>query len=86
MRRAQADTSTGALLIVDEIQAGLGRTGKWCAYQHYSIQPDITTLAKPLAGGLPLGAMLCTEEAARAMHPACMERLSAAARWRALSP
>jgi acetylornithine/N-succinyldiaminopimelate aminotransferase len=61
--------STGALLIVDEIQSGLGRTGKWCAYQHYGIQPDITTLAKPLAGGLPLGAMLCTEEVASAMQP-----------------
>ena len=62
-------TSTGALLIVDEIQAGMGRTGKWCAYQHYGILPDITTLAKPLAGGLPLGATLCTEEVARAFHP-----------------
>jgi acetylornithine/N-succinyldiaminopimelate aminotransferase len=61
--------STGALLIVDEIQSGLGRTGKWCAYQHYGIQPDITTLAKPLAGGLPLGAMLSTEEVASAMQP-----------------
>ncbi|HEX7730402.1 MAG TPA: aspartate aminotransferase family protein [Terracidiphilus sp.] len=60
--------STGALLIVDEIQAGLGRTGKWFAYQHYGIQPDITTVAKPLAGGIPLGAILCTEEAARAIH------------------
>lgn len=61
-------SQAGSLLIVDEIQSGLGRTGKWCAYQHYGIQPDITTLAKPLAGGLPLGAMLCTEEAARAIH------------------
>lgn len=61
--------STGALLIADEIQSGLGRTGKWCAYQHFGIQPDVTTLAKPLAGGLPLGVMLCTEEASRAMHP-----------------
>ena len=61
--------STGALLICDEIQSGLGRTGKWFAYQHYGIQPDITMIAKPLAGGLPLGAMLCTEEAARAIHP-----------------
>jgi acetylornithine aminotransferase/acetylornithine/N-succinyldiaminopimelate aminotransferase len=60
--------STGALLIVDEIQSGMGRTGKWCAYQHYGIQPDVTTLAKPLAGGLPLGAVLCTEEIARVMH------------------
>ena len=61
--------STGALLLADEIQSGMGRTGKWCAYQHYGIQPDITTLAKPLAGGLPMGAMLCTDEAARAMQP-----------------
>ena len=61
-------SSTGALLIVDEIQSGMGRTGKWCAYQHYGIQPDVTTFAKPLAGGLPLGAVLCTEEVARVMH------------------
>jgi acetylornithine/N-succinyldiaminopimelate aminotransferase len=61
--------STGALLVVDEIQSGMGRTGKWCAYQHFAMQPDVTTLAKPLGGGLPLGAMLCTEEASRAMHP-----------------
>ena len=60
--------STGALLVADEIQAGLGRTGKWFAYQHYGILPDVTTLAKPLAGGIPLGTMLCTEEAARAIH------------------
>jgi acetylornithine/N-succinyldiaminopimelate aminotransferase len=57
--------STGALLLLDEIQSGMGRTGKWCAYQHYGILPDVTTLAKPLAGGIPIGAMLCTEEAAR---------------------
>jgi acetylornithine aminotransferase/acetylornithine/N-succinyldiaminopimelate aminotransferase len=62
-------SSTGALLIVDEIQAGMGRTGKWFAYQHYGIQPDITTLAKPIAGGIPLGAVLCTEEVARSIHP-----------------
>jgi acetylornithine aminotransferase/acetylornithine/N-succinyldiaminopimelate aminotransferase len=61
-------SSTGALLIVDEIQAGMGRTGKWCAYQHYGIQPDVTTLAKPLAGGIPMGAVLCTEEVARGLH------------------
>ena len=65
--RALAD-STGALLIVDEIQSGMGRTGKWCAYQHYGIVPDVTTFAKPLAGGLPLGAVMCTEEVARVMH------------------
>ena len=61
-------SSTGALLIADEIQCGMGRTGKWCAYQHYGIQPDVTTLAKPLAGGIPLGAVACSEEAARAIH------------------
>src|SRR6201999_2326961 len=60
--------STGALLVADEIQAGVGRTGKWFAYQHYGILPDVTTVAKPLAGGIPLGAMLCTEEASRAIH------------------
>lgn len=61
--------STGALLIADEIQCGMGRTGKWCAYQHYGIHPDITTLAKPLAGGIPIGALLCTEEVSRSFHP-----------------
>src|SRR6202000_215905 len=61
--------STGALLLADEIQSGMGRTGEWCAYQHYGIQPDITTLAKPLAGGIPLGAMLCTDEVASEMQP-----------------
>jgi acetylornithine/N-succinyldiaminopimelate aminotransferase len=65
--RALAD-STGALLIADEIQAGMGRTGKWCAYQHYGIMPDVTTLAKPLAGGIPLGAVVCTEEVSRVIH------------------
>jgi acetylornithine/N-succinyldiaminopimelate aminotransferase len=66
--RALCD-STGALLLLDEIQSGMGRTGKWCAYQHYGIQPDVTTLAKPLAGGIPIGAMVCTNEAARALTP-----------------
>jgi acetylornithine aminotransferase/acetylornithine/N-succinyldiaminopimelate aminotransferase len=61
--------STGALLLLDEIQSGMGRTGKWCAYQHYDVMPDVTTLAKPLAGGIPMGALLCTEEAARAITP-----------------
>ena len=66
--RALCD-STGALLLLDEIQSGMGRTGKWCAYEHFGIQPDVTTLAKPLAGGIPVGAMVCTEEAARAFTP-----------------
>ena len=61
--------STGALLLVDEIQSGMGRTGEWFAYQHYGILPDITTLAKPIANGLPMGAMLCTEKIAGAFTP-----------------
>jgi acetylornithine aminotransferase/acetylornithine/N-succinyldiaminopimelate aminotransferase len=61
--------STGALLLCDEIQSGMGRTGKWCAYQHYSVLPDVTTLAKPMAGGVPIGAMLCTDAAARSITP-----------------
>ena len=61
--------STGALLLADEIQSGIGRTGKWFAYQHYGILPDITTVAKPIANGIPMGAMLCTTEAALAFTP-----------------
>ncbi len=61
--------STGALLLADEIQCGFGRTGKWLAYQHYGVQPDVTTLAKPLAGGLPIGVMLCTEAVAKSITP-----------------
>jgi acetylornithine/N-succinyldiaminopimelate aminotransferase len=61
--------STGALLLADEIQSGLGRTGKWFAYQHYSILPDVTTIAKPIANGIPMGAMLCTNAAAEAITP-----------------
>src|SRR5580692_9976977 len=61
--------STGALLLADEIQSGMGRTGKWFAYQHYGILPDITTLAKPIANGIPMGAMLCTNNAAQAISP-----------------
>jgi acetylornithine aminotransferase/acetylornithine/N-succinyldiaminopimelate aminotransferase len=56
-------------LLADEIQSGLGRTGEWFAYQHYGIRPDVTTLAKPIANGIPMGAMLCTEDAALAFTP-----------------
>jgi acetylornithine/N-succinyldiaminopimelate aminotransferase len=61
--------SNDALLILDEIQCGLGRTGRYFAYQHYGVQPDIVTVAKPLAGGLPLGAILTTNRVASSMHP-----------------
>ena len=58
-----------ALLIADEIQSGLGRTGRWFAYQHYGIQPDLVTIAKPIAGGLPLGALLASERVSQCIHP-----------------
>src|SRR3981189_2129150 len=61
--------STGALLLADEIQSGLGRTGKWFAYQHYGILPDVTTLAKPIANGIPMARRRCTNAAAEAITP-----------------
>ena len=60
---------SGALLLLDEIQCGMGRTGKHFAYQHYGVLPDMVTVAKPLAAGLPLGAILVTERVSAAMHP-----------------
>ncbi len=59
----------GILLILDEVQCGLGRTGELFAYQHYGIEPDIMTLAKPLAGGMPIGATLAKEEIASFFEP-----------------
>jgi acetylornithine/N-succinyldiaminopimelate aminotransferase len=57
------------LLILDEVQTGMGRTGTLFAYEHYGIQPDIMTLAKGLGGGLPIGACLATDEVAAAFTP-----------------
>jgi acetylornithine/N-succinyldiaminopimelate aminotransferase len=59
----------GILLILDEIQAGLGRTGKLFAYENFGITPDVMTLAKGLANGLPMGALLATEDVAAAFVP-----------------
>lgn len=60
---------TGTILIYDEIQTGIGRTGKLFAYEHYGVEPDIMTLAKALGNGLPIGAMLAREDIARAFTP-----------------
>ena len=61
--------SKGALFIVDEVQTGMGRTGKLFCFEHYGIQPDIVTLAKGLGGGFPIGACLARGDAAEAFRP-----------------
>jgi acetylornithine/N-succinyldiaminopimelate aminotransferase len=60
---------TGALLVVDEVQTGMGRTGKMFCYEHYGIEPDVFTIAKGLGGGVPIGAVLAREEAAKGFAP-----------------
>lgn len=59
----------GALLVFDEVQCGLGRSGSLWAHQQYGVEPDMMTLAKPLANGLPIGAVLMSDEVARAIVP-----------------
>ena len=59
----------GLLLILDEVQCGMGRSGKYFAYQHYDIEPDIMTLAKALGGGVAIGAMTAKKEIAKSLVP-----------------
>jgi len=61
--------STGALLILDEVQTGLGRTGTWFAYEHFGVTPDVVCLAKALAAGLPIGVCLATPDVAASFVP-----------------
>ncbi len=68
-RARELSNQHGAALVADEIQCGLGRTGRPFAYQRLTGLPDIVTVAKPLAGGLPLGALLAREELAEAFSP-----------------
>jgi acetylornithine/N-succinyldiaminopimelate aminotransferase len=65
--RAICDAS-GALLVLDEVQAGIGRTGRWFGHQHEGVVPDVVTVAKGLGGGLPIGACLATGETAEALQ------------------
>jgi acetylornithine/N-succinyldiaminopimelate aminotransferase len=68
-RARELATRHGALLIADEIQCGLGRTGRYFAYRRFASKPDIAVIAKPLAAGLPLGAILASEAVASRISP-----------------
>ena len=59
----------GAIVIFDEVQTGVGRTGKWFAYQHFGVEPDIMTMAKALGGGVAIGAMMAKAEVAASLVP-----------------
>jgi len=59
----------GAIMILDEVQTGIGRTGKWFAYQHFDVEPDIITMAKALGGGVAIGAMMARGEIAASLVP-----------------
>jgi acetylornithine aminotransferase len=65
----EACDARGALLVLDEVQTGIGRTGEWFAHQSEQIHPDVVTLAKGLGGGLPIGAMVAFGDAARLLGP-----------------
>jgi acetylornithine/succinyldiaminopimelate/putrescine aminotransferase len=60
---------SGCLLMLDEVQTGMGRTGKLFAHEHFGIEPDVMTLAKGIAGGIPMGALLATDEVAKSLVP-----------------
>ena len=70
----------GILLILDEVQSGMGRTGKWFAYQHTEIEPDILTCAKALAGGIAAGVMMAQPQSPKSSSRGCTRPPSAATR------
>ena len=59
----------GAVMILDEVQTGIGRTGKWFGYQHFGVEPDVITMAKTLGGGVAIGAMMARSEVAASLVP-----------------
>jgi len=59
----------GAVMILDEVQTGMGRTGRWFGYQHFDVEPDIITMAKALGGGVAIGAMMARDEVAACLVP-----------------
>ncbi|MCB1165879.1 MAG: aminotransferase class III-fold pyridoxal phosphate-dependent enzyme, partial [Leptospiraceae bacterium] len=69
VRARELTTANNALLILDEIQTGIGRTGKLFAYEHYGIRPDAMTLAKALGGGMPIGAMIVADDFTHLLEP-----------------
>jgi acetylornithine/N-succinyldiaminopimelate aminotransferase len=71
----------GWLMICDEVQCGMARTGKWFGYQHAGIQPDVATLAKGLGSGVPIGACMTAARRPGCSGRATTVRLSAAIRW-----
>ena len=72
----------GVLMLVDEIQTGLGRTGEWFGFQHSDVRPDIVTVAKALGNGMPIGACWARARSRRCSSPAITVRPTAANRSR----
>jgi acetylornithine/N-succinyldiaminopimelate aminotransferase len=80
-------TNADALLIVDDVQAGMGRTGTWFSWQQLGFEPDIATTAKALANGLPIGVCMATDQVAlRRSRPGTTPPPSGAGRWCAQPP
>ena len=82
----EACDQAGALLILDEIQSGMGRTGSLWAYEQTPVRPDLITTAKALGGGLPIGACLAAPEVAEVLEPGDHGRPSAVDRWSPRQP